>query len=182
MAILIQLYHQGLIDVFFADESGFCLTPSIPYGWQMVGQTVGLVPRDSKRLSIFALMALDNRLAAYPTEETTTGEFVVKCIEDFIKTIDKPTVIILDNAPIHRCEAVYERIVDWQNRDLYIFFLPKYSPHLNYIEILWRKTKYEWLRPEHFRSWGRLTKGVKSILKDFGHNYKICFRNAILPY
>ncbi|MDF9798528.1 hypothetical protein OKW21_003791 [Catalinimonas alkaloidigena] len=43
-------------------------------------------------------MSLDNRLAAYPTEETTTGDFVVRCMEDFIQTIDRPTVVILDNA------------------------------------------------------------------------------------
>ncbi|WP_420870142.1 transposase [Catalinimonas alkaloidigena] len=30
----------------------------------------------------------------------------------------------------------------WQEQDLYIFFLPKYSLHLNYIEILWRKMNW----------------------------------------
>lgn len=170
-----------MIDLFFGDEAGFCLTPSVPYGWQMIGQQIKLVPRDSKRLSVFALMSLDNHLAAYPTQDTTSGEFVVQCIEDFIKTIDNPTVIVLDNAPIHRCKVLYERIEQWQEQDLFIFFLPKYSPHLNYIEILWRKIKYEWLKPEHFRSWGRLTKAVKRILADFGAEYKICFQNSVLP-
>lgn len=64
----------------------------------MIGETIGLVPRDSNRLSVFALMALDNRLATYSTEQTTTGEFVVQCIEDFIQTLDKPTVVVLDHA------------------------------------------------------------------------------------
>ena len=120
----------------------------------MKGQQIKLVPRDSKRLSILGLLSLDNRLAAYPTEKTTTGNFVVKCIEDFIKTMDKPTVVVLDNAPIHRCQAVYERIEQWQQQNLYVFFLPKYSPHLNAIEILWRRIKYSWLKPEDYKSWG----------------------------
>lgn len=179
--MLVRLYQQGVIDLFFADEVGFCLTPTIPYGWQMKRQQIKLVPRDSKRLSVFGLMSLDNRFAAYPTEATTTGEFIVQCMDDFIKTIDKPTVVVLDNAPIHRCQVVYEQIEQWQAQDLYIFFLPKYSPHLNYIEILWRKMKYEWLKPEHYKSWGRLTKAVKSILKNFGTEYKIRFQNSIIP-
>jgi transposase len=29
-------------------------------------------------------------------------------------------------------------------------YLPPYSPHLNLAEVLWRKLKYEWLRPEDY--------------------------------
>lgn len=180
--MLVNLYQNNVIDLFFADEAGFCLTPCIPYGWQMKGQQVKLVPKDSKRLSVFGLMSLDNRLAAYPTEETTNGTFIVQCIEEFIKTIDKPTVIVLDNAPIHRCQAVYQRIEQWQEQGLYIFFLPKYSPHLNYIEILWRKIKYQWLKPENYISWSKLTKALKGILKNFGTEYRIHFTNSIIPF
>lgn len=147
----------------------------------MKGQQIKLVPRDSKRLSVLGFMSLDNRLAAYPTEDTITGNFVVQCIENFIKTIDKPTVIVLDNAPIHRCQVVYERLEQWQEQDLYVFFLPKYSPHLNSIEILWRKIKYEWLKPVNYKTWSRLTKAVKEILAKFGTDYKIHFQNSVIP-
>jgi transposase len=146
----------------------------------MKRQPICLVPKDSKRLNVFALMSLDNQLAAYPTEQTTTGAFIAECIENFLTTINKPTVIILDNAPIHRCQPLYERLQDWQSKDLYVFFLPKYSPHLNAIEILWRKIKYEWLKPLHYRTWGTLTKAVKTILTHFGTDYRINFQYTIL--
>jgi transposase len=33
---------------------------------------------------------------------------------------------------------------------LFVRFLPPYSPHLNLAEVLWRKLKYEWLRPQDY--------------------------------
>ncbi|WP_368860940.1 transposase, partial [Desulforhabdus sp. TSK] len=40
---------------------------------------------------------------------------------------------------------VFEACGNCCKKNLYIKFLPTYSPELNLIEILWRKIKYEWL-------------------------------------
>ena len=56
---------------------------------------------------------------------------------------------LLDNARVHT-KAVKERWPVWQERGLFVFFLPTYSPHLNIVEVLWRKLKYEWLRPDDY--------------------------------
>lgn len=165
-----------MIDLFFADESGFGMTPCIPYGWQQKGEQVRLVPRDAKRLNVLGFLALDNRLTSYCTEENINAEFVCNCINDFITTLDKPTVIVLDNAPFHRCQLLYSFIEQWQQKQVYVFFLPTYSPHLNRIEILWRKIKYEWLKPKHFFSRRTMVKAVKKILTTFGTEYSINFK------
>lgn len=173
---LIGLSRCGLIDLFFADESGFKMTPCVPYGWQQKGEQVRLVPKDAKKLNVLGFMALDNRLISYCTEENINGEFVCKSIDDFIQTTSQPTVIVIDNAPFHRCELLYSKILEWQQQDIYIFFLPKYSPHLNRIEILWRKIKYEWLKPKDYLSRSRMVKAVKAILTSFGTEYTINFK------
>lgn len=58
-------------------------------------------------------------------------------------------------------------------KEFYIFNLPPYSPHLNIIEILWRKMKYEWLKPEDYGSFEKLTESIKEILSQLGAEYKI---------
>ena len=58
---------------------------------------------------------------------------------------------------------------------IYIFFLPTYSPHLNLIETLWRKIKYEWLKPQDYLNFEILTDAVESIILDVGKKYKINF-------
>ncbi len=51
----------------------------------------------------------------------------------------------MDQASIHTSHAILV-LAEWQEKQLEIFWLPTYSPHLNLIEILWRFMKYEWMK------------------------------------
>lgn len=79
----------------------------------------------------------------------------------------------MDNSPIHRSELFEAKIEKWKEEDLYIFFLPKYSPHLNPIEILWRMIKYEWLPYENINTQKELNEMLNEILTNFGKKYTI---------
>src|ERR1700758_4224015 len=81
----------------------------------------------------------------------------------------------VDNSPIHTSEAFQDNIPLWKDRDLDIFYLPKYSPELNCIEILWRFIKYEWIEFDAYKSWTHLVKYVENVLQNFGEKYKIIF-------
>lgn len=179
--MLLTLWVCGLIELYFADETGITLQPYIPYGWQQPGHQVQIMSRTkSKRLNLFGLMRLANHLTLYHSEQSLTGEFIVKSLNDFIdKGHSKPVVIVLDNGPIHRCQAVYDRQADWEDQDVYLFFLPTYSPHLNPIEILWRFIKYRWLQKIHYSSWSRLKKAIFAIIRSFGQEYRINFDNLV---
>jgi len=98
-------------------------------------------------------------------------------IEDFINE-KKPekTVIVLDNAPIHKSEEFIAAMQEWQEKhDLSIFFLPTYSPHLNLIETLWRKMKTEWLKPQDYENPSTLEKAIEHILNHIGTEFVINF-------
>lgn len=179
--MLLTLWVCGLIELYFADETGITLQPYVPYGWQRPGHQVQILCRTkSKRVNLFGLMRLDNQLTVYHSEQSLTGEFIVKSLNDFIgKGHAKPVVIVLDNGPIHRCQAVYDQQPGWEEQDVYLFFLPTYSPHLNPIEILWRFIKYRWLQKLHYSSWSRLKKAVFAIIRSFGQEYRINFENLV---
>lgn len=51
-----QLEDQGELGLYYLDEAGFCLIPYIPYGWQPIGQTVGIESQRSRRLNVLGLM------------------------------------------------------------------------------------------------------------------------------
>lgn len=101
---------------------------------------------------------------------------MITFLDDFAQQIKQKTVVVLDNAPIHHSEKFQEQIPIWQEQDLFIFFLPPYSPHLNLIERLWLKAKYEWLKPHHYKSFETLTKAVEEILNQVGDKLKIDFQ------
>ena len=142
---LIELYKADYIDLRFADESGFNLEGYLPYGWQPKGEYIEMTPTKSKGTQIFGIMNLDNELSAYSFKGSMNSQAVIACLDEFHTTITKPTIVVLDNASIHHSKEFEAKVEAWKQDDLYIFFLPAYSPHLNPIEILWRFIKYQWL-------------------------------------
>lgn len=78
-------------------------------------------------------------------EGTVNTDVVVACFEEFSKIIDKPTYVMIDNAPTHTSDFFRSHLEEWEERGLYVMPISAYSPQLNIIEILWRKIKYEWL-------------------------------------
>lgn len=173
---ILNLHKLKYIDLFFADESGFNMEGYIPYGWQPKGEYIHITPCKTPSTQIFGLMSLDNRLEAYSNLGSMTSKTVIAYIDDFCKQIKQPTVVVLDNASIHHSKIFEAKIDKWKEQGLYIFFLPKYSPHLNPIEILWRKLKYEWIKYEDIESQQELNQVIEQILTEFGSLYNINFK------
>lgn len=84
--------------------------------------------KQSKRLNVIGLLNTDNKLESYVFESRITSEVVIKFLDIFVQKITKLTVIVLDNAPIHKSKAFQEKIVEWRKKKLEIFRLPTYSP------------------------------------------------------
>ncbi len=170
-----KLEEQGYLDVFYGDQSSFSMNPNVPYGWQPKGEYTKIVPSKETAMNVFGLLSKHNELEAYECEGTMNSDVVIAFIDHFIKRRKKRTVIVLDNAPIHKSELFLEAVKRWEEQDVYVFFLPKYSPHLNIIETLWRKIKYEWLRPKDYSSCDILKKAIEDIICNFGTKYSINF-------
>ena len=173
---LIDLYKSGYIDLFFADESGFNMSAYVPYGWQPKGQYIEITPAKTKSLQIFGLMSLNNQFDGYSCKGSVNSAVIMAFLDDFHTRIKQPTVVVLDNAPVHHSAEFEAKIEEWKEEDLYIFFLPRYSPHLNPIEILWRKMKYEWINYEDLESQEQLEQVIQDILNKFGTEYTINFK------
>lgn len=63
----------------------------------------------------------------------------------------------------------------WEKRDLFLFFLPPYSPHLNIAETLWRILKGKWLRPMDYFSTESLFYATNQALAAIGSELVINF-------
>lgn len=179
--MLITLWLLEYIELYFGDESGFSMQPYVPYAWQKKGQNHRIFARNKKkRLNIFGLMSLGNKLTVYYSEQPLDAIFIKTALDDFAKRPhDKPYVIVLDNGPIHHAKLVKDEFEKWQAMQMSIFFLPTYSPHLNPIEILWRFCKYRWLCKENYKTWTKLKKAILDIFKNFGAQYSINFKELI---
>jgi len=165
--------EKGLIDLRFFDETGFCLDPYVPYAWQAKGSPIEIETTVSKRLNVLGFLNVHDDLKAYTIEDNITTEVVTACIDDFCEGLKKKTVLVIDNASVHRSKALKRKIPEWKLKGLELFYLPTYSPELNLIEILWRFIKYEWIQFDAYKSWKNLVKYVEDVINNFGREYKI---------
>lgn len=101
-------------------------------------------------------------------------------IDDFSTKITQKTVIVIDNA-FFTMQIL--SIIKPKNGNKKTFTSGFYlsiaasavRPHLNIIEILWQKVKYEWLKPHHYFDWQSLNNALDEIFINMDSKYTINF-------
>ena len=171
-----QLSEDNLIDIFYGDESGFSSEGYVPYGWQFKEEDVCVLAKRGYKFNVFGLISRDNRCIWSMTEKSINADFVIDIIEKHSLSIQKPTIIMLDNAKLHKGMKMKERIPIWEKRNLFIFFLPSYSPELNIAETLWRVMKGKWIRPEDYIEKDALAYAINRCLSNVGNELNINFK------
>lgn len=182
---LMEQEDKGEIELYFCDESGFSLTPCVPYAWQKKGETICLPASKGKNYNVLGLMRRDFSLQAYGFYGAIDSSAAIACMDAFClerkakakqeERVLKPACVIIDNAPIHNSGAFRDKEEDWKAMGVTIKRLPPYSPELNLIEILWRKVKYEWLPFSAYKSFECLVNELEEIIRAMGKKFIINF-------
>ena len=171
-----EAQESGEFEVAYSDEAGFALGTVIPYAWQEAGKTIELPAKNgSERLNVFGIFNRRNELYSMIFEGTINSEIVIACIDDYCRSLSKPTLLVIDGASIHVSEQFESQLKRWEEQDLFIYLLPGYSPELNLIEILWRMIKYYWLPLSAYQSFKLLSKYLAEVLSQVGSKYQINF-------
>jgi transposase len=171
-----QQAERGEIDLCYFDETGFNLNPNVPYAWQSIGTTALLPAERGNGITVLGILnPLKNTFTGNLYSGAANSACVIQTLDVFARSIDKKTVLILDNATIHTARLVKERIGQWKQEGLYLQFIPAYCPELNRIETLWKMVKHYWIRPEYYSSLEKLTQEVINVLKAYGSQYSISF-------
>ena len=175
LAALQKQEDQDKIDLYYFDEAGFALDPSIPYAWQEPNSVIELPAMKYGRINVLGFMNRNNDLHAYMFEQSVHTGVVIACFDAFCTTLTKKTVVVIDNASIHTSEEFEERMPSWKKQGLIIKYLPPYSPELNLIEILWERIKYTWLPFSAYQCLNALIEALENILSNVGSKYQITF-------
>ena len=76
----------------------------------------------------------------------------------------RPLVVVVDNYQVHRSEQVKLALPVLHAADVYLFYLPAYSPELSRIEPLWHDVKYHRLRQRSYSELGKFKRAVDLAL------------------
>lgn len=169
--------ETGEFQVCYGDEAGFALGKIITSAWQPIGETIEIAAsnEDDPRINVFGIYNRQNQFYSTMFEGSLTSEIVIACLDDYSFRITLPTLLAIDGASIHTSKEFQKRLEVWEERGLFIYLLPAYSPELNLIEILWRMIKYHWLTIGAYQSYKLFTKCLTEILSQIGSKYQINF-------
>lgn len=154
----------------------------LPYAWQRRGQPAVELPaeRGAGGYSLLGFWqpggpATGPAFTGLLSETVWTGELFAQAVDEVSHTLTGPTVLVLDNASIHRAAAVQQHLGTWRRRGLRLQFLPAYSPELNRIEILLRFLNHYWLTLADYQVLENLRERVDYIVKHIGTEYTVTF-------
>jgi transposase len=138
---------------------------------------IGHDQRNTHRVNVLgALNCAAGTLAFAVHEHTVCRQDLVNFLDQQARNSarDKLTVVVMDNASIHR-HTDPKVLEEWMVRDRFILlFLPPYSPELNIIEILWKQAKYRW-RSFVTRASKDLLSEVQALFDGFGTKFKFSY-------
>jgi hypothetical protein len=124
---------QGDIALYYADESKVCEEGYVPYGWQFKEETVSIAGAKGAAINIFGLISRQNHFRYAYSRESIKADLMVEQLEKLSFEINKLTVVVLDNAKVQVAGKVKGRFKYWQQRALFIFYLPPYLPTFKYL-------------------------------------------------
>lgn len=77
---------------------------------------------------------------------------------------ERPLMVVVDNYSVHKSERVRWERRELEAADVYLVYLPAYSPELSRIEPHWKVTKYHNLPQRSYARLGDLKKAVETAL------------------
>lgn len=149
----------GEICLKYLDESGFSLWAEAVYSWIKRGEQKRIEQRKKKgrRLNICGLLEIGKSFDFGLTLKTFKTEHYIQIMdwqalqaEVRLKEIGKITVVVQDQGSSHVSKISQEQYKRWEEKGLYIFLLPSYSPELNRIENEWQRLKEDELAGRMF--------------------------------
>jgi hypothetical protein len=77
----------------------------------------------------------------------------------------RPLVIALDNYSVHKSQVIQEALPLLEAADIYVLYLPAYSPELSEIEPVWNDVKYRKMTKRSYSLLGDLKQAVDDALQ-----------------
>ena len=124
----------GFDNIVYLDESGFEATTCRQRGWGKIGHKIYGDRSGNKRprTSLIAAKRGKELIAPILFEGSTNADWFNQWLTNHLfPVLDKPSIIILDNAAFHKTELTLQIVADSPH---ILLFLPPYSPDFSPIE------------------------------------------------
>lgn len=149
------------------DEATFRLVPFNRKIWAKRGtKPTGKFWWSNKKANIFGAL-IDGKEFYYEWYDRLNACYFIDFMKRFVQTLDKNKkyVFVFDNAPAHRAKMSKKYLGNIPN--VFIEFLPPYSPQLNCIESCFKIIRHDVTNSNFFQTIDSLKSGIEEFLN--GH-------------
>lgn len=162
--------QEGIIELKFLDEAGFCLESPVSYSYSKVNSQKCLqqhLKKYGSRISILGLWQPDHSFEYALAQKGFKGESYIKVMDwvaqkaaHTLAQTGRITVVVQDNGSLHKSQLVRQQWQGWQEQGLYLFFLPPYCSQMNTIESEWHQLKTHEIAGQMFDNEYDLAKAI----------------------
>jgi hypothetical protein len=140
--------------------------------WAIYGEEHCIETPRGERLKVMDALFSDSSVTHSRHWGSSTSKILSGFVGDLVKAATKPSVIVIDNASIHRALAIQPALKLPEKKGIRLKFLPPHSPEINRIETLWRLMKHRWMALT-WRTKEQLGRAVNHVFANFGGQFKI---------
>ena len=168
-----QQAEAGDIVLLYGDESEALTHPYLAHAWAKAGADLRVpAPGQAKKVAMLGSLDYVTRQLIVHTSPTKRSSDFVAHLEQLDRLFGpkpgqpaKPVVLVEDNGPIHTSKlsrAALAARAHW----LAVEWLPRYSPELTIIEIVWRDLKAHHLAHQTFIDSHALDSAIHQAVAD----------------
>jgi transposase len=165
--------EAGDIVLLFGDESEALTHPYLAHAWAKKGSDLRIpAPGQAAKVAMLGVLDWERRELIVCTSPTKRSTDFITLLEELDRHYGprpgvpiKPTVLVLDNGPIHTSKATSAALAE-RAHWLTVEWLPKYAPELNDIEEVWRDLKRHHLAHQTFTGPDDLDRAIQHAVAD----------------
>jgi transposase len=152
--------------LIYVDESDIHLNPQLTKVWMVRGERVRVPAAGiNRKVHVFGSLNYRTGRTTHIVRSRKRGvEFCEFLRHLFGRYRGKRLVLAMDNASYHKTKAVAELLSEHSDR-VEPFWLPTYSPELNYVDGLWGYVKKTALNNHFFGDVGSLEHAIHSTFR-----------------
>jgi len=150
------------------DEVSFRLVPFLRKVWALKGsKPQGTFWWSNKKANMFGAL-IDGKKLYHEWYDNLNAHSFIEFMTRFVATLDKNKkyVFVFDNGPAHKAKISKEFLYNL-GENIFIEFLPTYSPQLNCIETCWKIIRYNVTNSNLFNTIDDLTEGIEIFLTEY---------------
>lgn len=163
---LTEKYQSGKYEIWSTDECHFHQHGSRCRMWIPIENKNPVVFQEPNRfkISVFGSVNIEDGRFVYCMKSIFNAETFLEHLNQIIQyRTKKKILLIVDNARYHHAK-ILQPWLEKNKRIIEFLFLPPYSPELNPIERLWKKTRYSATHNRYFPTLDSLLFGVTQRL------------------